>query len=81
MAVKDVTTLSSFFSSYQPDPVPFSEAEISHAIKSLNSGKACDGTGITAERLKYATVHITPALTIILNQVLKCQEMELYFRI
>ena len=49
--------------------VPFSENEVLIAIKSLNSGKAADETGLTEEHLKYSDKVLLPLIVEIFNDI------------
>ena len=55
-----------------PDPVePFSYIEVEKAVKSLNSNKAADEYGITAEHVKFAGEPLWTLLTNIFNAILE----------
>ncbi|XP_033753046.1 uncharacterized protein LOC117336543 [Pecten maximus] len=50
---------------------PISETEVGIIIKSLNSGKAMDANGISAEHLKYAGDELAATLSNIFNKLLQ----------
>ena len=39
-------------------------------LKSLNNNKSCDGTGITADHLKYGGRHVSAFIAEVLNSLL-----------
>ena len=55
--------------SYPSAISPTSETEIRKVIKSLNSNKAADSSGITAEHLKYANEYLAPVIANIVNSI------------
>jgi endonuclease/exonuclease/phosphatase family metal-dependent hydrolase len=56
----------------QDKPItPTSEEEVGQIIAKLNTGKAPDNCGITAEHLKYAGKSLLPTITKIMNTILR----------
>ena len=45
--------------------------ELEKVLKSFNSNKAADSSGITAEHMKYASDYLTPPVTEIINHILE----------
>jgi hypothetical protein len=51
------------------DMTPFTEHEIRLAIKKMNSGKAADSSGLTAEHIQNAGAMIVTVLTVLFNSI------------
>ncbi|CAC5362390.1 unnamed protein product [Mytilus coruscus] len=62
------------------DLEPLSETEIIEAIGKLNTGKATDEFGISAEHLKTARSILLPIFTSIFNQIIATKQIPLFFK-
>ncbi|CAC5420983.1 unnamed protein product [Mytilus coruscus] len=62
------------------DLEPLSETEIIEAIGKLNTGKATDEFGISAEHLKTARSILSPIFTTIFNQIIATKQIPLFFK-
>jgi hypothetical protein len=66
----DLTVIQELISMEQDNPEPISVEEVQKAINSLNTKKAPDVDGITAEHLKNGGILLTAALTQLVNTIM-----------
>ena len=67
----DLELIREFIENFDELLDPISEEEVKVAINSLNSNKAADEFGISAEHLKYASSSLVPSLTLLLNAIIE----------
>ena len=68
----DVSDIESLSRLHHSDLSPnISSEEITHAIQKLNSGKAADDSGLTAEHLKHCLPVIAPVLAVIFSAMFR----------
>ncbi len=68
-ATKDMDLISICLEDIVPSPESITPEATEIAIKTLNSGKAADNHGVTAEHLKYAQKIVSPVLAGILSKM------------
>ena len=54
---------------------PVSTKEVSDAIRKLNSGKAADEMGLSAEHLKYSSSIIAPVLATVFTSMIRTRHI------
>ena len=69
----DIKTIRQIIETYDTEPIQISVEQVRKAIGKLNTGKAPDADGITAEHLKNAGILLAGSITQIMNGIMKVQ--------